>query len=194
MTVSKDLMLAILSLDAYNQGYGKGINHGKTQIGSATVNEVPSGLDDSQWESADFYAVSYTLNADVGDMAADTKIISYRGTDNPYDVINGWVGALGIWQTEQLRMAAEFYRSVTGTTTTDPRTGNAILTGHSLGGGLAGFMAFLLQAFSNPPNSLRQYNPFTPRVCAALKSIWFDHDAVQARIHVFGFDGVAEGF
>jgi len=37
VTISKDLFLAILSMDAYNQGYGRGFEHGKTQIGSAVV-------------------------------------------------------------------------------------------------------------------------------------------------------------
>ncbi len=37
MTVSKDLMLSILSMDAYNQGYGRQINMVGSQIGSATL-------------------------------------------------------------------------------------------------------------------------------------------------------------
>ena len=37
MTVKKDLFLATLSLDAYNQGYGERIEHGETVIGSASV-------------------------------------------------------------------------------------------------------------------------------------------------------------
>lgn len=36
LTISKGLFLGILSMDAYNQGYNKGLDHGKTQIGSAT--------------------------------------------------------------------------------------------------------------------------------------------------------------
>lgn len=32
MTVSPTLMRAMLPMNAYNQGYGKGINHGQTEI------------------------------------------------------------------------------------------------------------------------------------------------------------------
>jgi hypothetical protein len=39
MAISKDLFLAILSMDAYNEGYGAGLKlpAGTSQIGSATV-------------------------------------------------------------------------------------------------------------------------------------------------------------
>lgn len=33
----KDLLMALLSLDAYHQGYERGIQHDKTQIGSAVI-------------------------------------------------------------------------------------------------------------------------------------------------------------
>jgi len=39
--MTKDLLLSILAMDAYNQGAGSGINHGETQIGlSATLLEL----------------------------------------------------------------------------------------------------------------------------------------------------------
>jgi len=37
MTISKELFLAILAVDAYNQNYNPSIGHGKTNIGSAKV-------------------------------------------------------------------------------------------------------------------------------------------------------------
>ena len=37
MTISKDLFLVILAMDAYNQGYGRGPEHGETNIGNANV-------------------------------------------------------------------------------------------------------------------------------------------------------------
>ncbi len=96
---------------------------------------IPGGI------AAGFFAQSYTLNGQ--------KIIAYRGTDEPVtlpwsdiggDVWNGYGTAFGLPFNDQARMAADFFQTVTGTQTTDPSTGNAILTGHSLGGGLAGFI------------------------------------------------------
>lgn len=81
MTDSKDLLLAILSMDAYNQGYGKGLDHGKTQIGIASVSEQSDILPNSAGVNAGFYAISYTLDKAVGDLATNTTVISYRGTD-----------------------------------------------------------------------------------------------------------------
>ncbi len=74
MAVSKDLLLAILSMDSYNRGYEPGILLDGNQIGSATVGGdelLPGGS-----QAADFYAVAYS-DATWG------TIISYRGTDNP---------------------------------------------------------------------------------------------------------------
>lgn len=152
MTVSKDLLLAILSMDSYNRGYGAGVgglsSDAGTQVGTATI-----GLDaeDSTGiaESAGFYAVSYDTSYGT--------VISYRGTDNPIslanlnpwsdeqggDIWNGYGSAAGSSNTNQAHLAAEFYQAVTGTSDSDPRTGSAILTGHSLGGGLAGFIGGL---------------------------------------------------
>ena len=98
MSTSKDLLLAILAMDSYNQGYGKRIDHGKTQIGNATK-KTDSTLvftdpnadpkDTPPDEAAGFYAVSYTTPYG--------KVISYRGTDDfssfafANDFISGWV-------------------------------------------------------------------------------------------------------
>ena len=68
---SSTLMQAILAMDAYNQGYNKGINHGELQIGTAAVNSLPTGYDDSEWQAAGFYAVAYNYDG--------ATIISYRG-------------------------------------------------------------------------------------------------------------------
>lgn len=82
MTISnKDLLLAILGMDAYNHGYGLGINHGNNNIGSATKGVDSSLLVDQDnvplHEDAGFYAISY--DTDFG------TVISYRGTDFPPD-------------------------------------------------------------------------------------------------------------
>jgi len=100
MTISKDLFLAILSMDSYNRGYDAGImndgsndpdglgdaSDGTAHIGSATVsyNLADAGIENTS-ESVGFYAIAYTLGATVGEgndtMASGQTIISYRGTD-----------------------------------------------------------------------------------------------------------------
>ena len=91
MTISKDLYLAILSMDAYNRGYGAGVadggkddtdglgdsSNGTAKIGNATVslNLTDAGLAATA-QTAGFYAVAY-------DDPTYGMIISYRGTDNP---------------------------------------------------------------------------------------------------------------
>ena len=141
MTISKDLFLAILSMDSYNRGYDAGImndgsndpdglgdaSDGTAHIGSATVsyNLADAGIENTS-ESVGFYAIAYTLGATVGEgndtMASGQTIISYRGTDNilglgtpASDLLNGWSFAAGI-QTSTLGLAREFYEAVTGTT------------------------------------------------------------------------------
>ncbi|MDZ7602045.1 MAG: hypothetical protein U1A06_11805 [Hoeflea sp.] len=104
MTVSNELMLAILAMDSYNRGYDAGIGDGQnvvdgvdvdglgeagSTIGSAVVLNfsVPQGS-----QAAGFYAVDYQWNGET--------VISYRGTDNgsiwgnpwssPGDICSGW--------------------------------------------------------------------------------------------------------
>ena len=81
MTTSKDLLLAILAMDSYNQGYGEGLKIDATQIGTATrigaANGMPLDAATAQsWIDAGFYASSYTLTSAVGDLSAGTTIIS----------------------------------------------------------------------------------------------------------------------
>ncbi len=157
MSTSKDLLLAILSMDSYNRGYNPGIEGlGESGfIGSARILSRPNEVDYQEWNDAGFYAVSYTLDASVGEgadvLSAGSTVISYRGTDsqfsfNPWsddaggDVWNGYGSALGSSNTNQAHLAAEFFQAVTGTSDVDPRAGDATLVGHSLGGGLAGFI------------------------------------------------------
>ncbi len=91
MTVSKDLFLAILSMDSYNRGYGAGIGEttdglgsasdGSVKIGAATVsyNLEDAGLADTA-QAAGFYAIAYDVDASgVDGFDNDTTVISYRG-------------------------------------------------------------------------------------------------------------------
>jgi hypothetical protein len=147
MATQTDLFLAILALDAYNRGYNPGMllpDGSTTQIGDATI------LDTSADQSVSFYAVAYSWLGET--------IISYRGTtfaSGPDfgDVLNGWTLSAGYAQASQAQMALAFYSKVQAET---PGGGLGIqLTGHSLGGGLAGFVSDLTGApadvFNNIP-------------------------------------------
>jgi hypothetical protein len=108
MTISKDLFLAIVSMDSYNRGYGSGVgsdedglgSRGGTKIGTATVfkNLKDADLDD-QAEDIGFYAIAYMIGSGVDGLASGTKVISYRGTnaDNASnfvsDALNGYGAA-----------------------------------------------------------------------------------------------------
>jgi Ca2+-binding RTX toxin-like protein len=156
MTINPTLMKAILSMDAYNRGYDAGIKFGNLSgnnsidtasvtIGNATVItssgiliEAGNRLDDD----IGFYAIAYTYNGE--------KVISYRGTDDfngPLDLLtskdvhHGWTMGGGNTASEQARMAVEFYQIIAGAG--NWRTANVSLTGHSLGGGLAGYIGEL---------------------------------------------------
>ncbi|WP_447971535.1 calcium-binding protein [Nitrospira sp. M1] len=163
MAISRDLFLAILSMDSYNRGYNAGINDGGandpdglgglgSKIGNATVIEQDIS---PEAQAAGFYAVAYEWNGET--------IISYRGTDSfatlPWndqggDFWNGYGTGAGSGTSEQARLAAEFYQAVTGTQTGNPLTGSATLTGHSLGGGLAGFIGALYHEDAKIFNSM----------------------------------------
>jgi hypothetical protein len=151
MTISNELMLAILSMDAYNEGYGAGLQIASTNdgtaeaIGTAKISQQSDVAPGSPGFKAGFYAISYYWNGQT--------IISYRGTDNflPWrtsvnggsDVLNGWVAGAGA-NAAQLPLAEQFYDDVTRQTEFYPSyNSNVILTGHSLGGGLAGYIASL---------------------------------------------------
>ncbi len=79
MTISRDLFLSILSMDAYNRGYSPGIANlggAGTGIGNATVGQdAELLLAPGTAQAAGFYAVAYS------DTTWGT-IISYRGTDS----------------------------------------------------------------------------------------------------------------
>ena len=90
---TQSLLLSILAMDAYNQGYDAGLEHGSPKIGSASFSTDSSiKLGENLTKSAGFYAAAYDL--------AGTTVISYRGKDHPdfssaSDILNGWVIATG---------------------------------------------------------------------------------------------------
>ena len=93
MTISKDLFLAILSMDSYNQGYGRGIEHGKTQIGTANKtieSDTEISSEASASAAAGFYAVAYDV-AGSGIAGLDGTVISAQSlaalTHPPQDAL-----------------------------------------------------------------------------------------------------------
>lgn len=136
MAMSDDLYLAILSLDSYNREYGQGIRDVPDgDIGNATRG-VTSALfgknpDDTRVDAtASFFAAAYALNG--------RTIIAYRGTDSILGDLPAFATGAGLPDTTQTELASQFYKVVNnGSINTNP---NIILTGHSLGGGLAGFI------------------------------------------------------
>jgi RTX calcium-binding nonapeptide repeat (4 copies) len=155
MTINRDLFLAILSLDSYNRGYGAGIKflssaHG-TMLGNATI-QKDANDEAGISVAAGFYALSYSVSG-VDGIADNSTVISYRGTDNNLgtyfgeggsDLLNGYSLGAGDYLATQADLALKFYQSVTGFADgNDPFAANVTLTGHSLGGGLAGYVGKL---------------------------------------------------
>lgn len=138
-STSEALLHAILSMDSYNRSYNAGVEINAQYIGDVTyINDSVLLGDDAfgrEDESISFYAAYYEWE--------DQKIISYRGTDdgNPLegDPNYGYALALGDYTVHQAEAAIDFYRLIVPQA--DLLTENITLTGHSLGGGLAGFVA-----------------------------------------------------
>lgn len=151
MPMTDELFLAILAMDSYNRDYGAGVegldaNEGE-KIGQATIvklvepTEPKDGISGTP-KDAGFYGIAYDWNGKT--------VISYRGTDNfadsdvvgGSDITEGWVSGLGV-VSRQVDWALQFYKDVTGKSVFDGKADNVILTGHSLGGGLAGIVSGL---------------------------------------------------
>ena len=159
------LLSALLAMDAYNRGSNPKIalpSGASDEVGTkiANVTVLASTFNSDQ----EFYGIAYKVDNSNGDV-----IISYRGTDDVglvgrlqgKDVVYGWpvgAGAIG----GQAKLAEDFYDEVvnmdedtTNTSVFDKAPTNISLTGHSLGGGLAGYIASISGAqatiFDNMP-------------------------------------------
>jgi hypothetical protein len=144
--MNNDVFLSILAMDSYNRGYGAGVSFGEnsdaagTQLGIATIQSHSSNDLTSPEVASGFYALSYSWNGQT--------VISYRGTDSykifsgASDLWNGWTVGAGFSESPQATLAMDFYQSVTFHSVFDHGS-TPLLTGHSLGGGLAGFIGAL---------------------------------------------------
>lgn len=138
--MSNDLFYAILAMDAYNRGYGAKLSGLSDAVGTKLGNAIVIGsAGDAAAQADGFYAIAYELNGQ--------KIIAYRGTDDTTvfsgssDLWNGWVQGAGILST-QSEDAIRFYERIVGQSVFDRNPG-VVTTGHSLGGGLAGYIGAL---------------------------------------------------
>lgn len=174
-------------MDSYNRGYHAGLGSGIDGLGSASDGTVKIGnatlsynLADANMDAAgaaaNFYAVAYQWGSQT--------VIAYRGTDAILqDAWTGWAVGAGAAidgpayaPGSQAGLAIDFYTSVTGEGVFDGAATNVILTGHSLGGGLAGYIGALTGTsatiFDNMPYS------------AAAFVTWLAHAAYQTGIAV----------
>lgn len=157
MSMSSPLFTAILAMDAYNRGHGARVfglsDENGTRIGTATILT-------SDNDAIAFYAIAYLWNG--------RTVISYRGTDDrnldptdtASDVYTGWISGAGIMGPQSVR-AEQFYDQVTRHSIFDGTLDNVLLTGHSLGGGLAGYIAAITGdpalVFDNMPYGAAAY-------------------------------------
>lgn len=142
--MNDELFKAILAMDAYSRGYDKAIRitGSGTQLGTAQFVGQSSIAANSPEIDAGFYAIAYSYNGQT--------IISYRGTSTSSggatltDVVHGWPMGGGFIDS-QAGLALRFYHDVADAQYpgVDWRFANIALTGHSLGGGLAGYVASL---------------------------------------------------
>jgi serralysin len=123
---SSALINAVLAMDVYNRGVNPALVVSFSQIGDY---QLVAGSIVSTADS--FQAATYQLTGDP-----TTRILAFRGTDDLADVPS-WLGGAGLtgWPTQF--PDAEAYYAKWATTT------HVSLTGHSLGGGLAGYIAAL---------------------------------------------------
>lgn len=156
--MNSNLFKAILAMDSYNRGYNAGIDLRKknatgqyiqdsdttytensvtyrAQLGNAIIYDKKG---DTAAQSIGFYGIAYDLDG----LPGGETVISYRGTDdfngNPLtsnDAKHGWTLGLTNTDSQQGRMAVQFYQAVAGSG--NWLSANISLTGHSLGGGLA---------------------------------------------------------
>ncbi|MGN6776053.1 calcium-binding protein, partial [Rhizobium sp.] len=159
----QDVLLALLSLDAYSRGENAQLAYSAgqlpNQVGTVKFVETSDYIDGAA--TSGFSASHYQLSS-------GETVIAYRGTDfvtdnlsiieTLKDVVFGWLSSFGLLEDDlgngaihlQPYYAQKFYEDVTkrqlfpdAGTGNDTPPQNVIITGHSLGGSLAGFIGSL---------------------------------------------------
>jgi hypothetical protein len=134
--MNKDLLLAILAMDSYNRGYGqhiKGLDdpiskpNATITLGNLRIDDQSDIDIDGPEFQAGFYAIKYVAGADDPNFAANTAIVSYRGT-NPdmlvQDALNGYGLAFGSPYSSQTKLAIDWYKTFIGSSS-NPFDSNA---------------------------------------------------------------------
>ena len=166
--MDSQLFNAILSMDSHNRGYNSGIDFNTydsngnlitasddpslhIQIGNATIYRSAG---DAPAMADGFYAIAYqyTIDSNLQVQPGTGQVtIAYRGTDQflpgngiGSDITNAYGVGAGFPDQTQSELAFAFYRAVSdaqagvGAGLSDPFNADISLTGHSMGGGLAG--------------------------------------------------------
>jgi hypothetical protein len=139
--MTNDLLLALLSMDAYHQGFAKSIPDVGEKIGGASVIDrdslslSPELL--TALQAPGFNATTYSMSG-TGTNLDGAIVISYRGSEDTDDYVNDAQLSVGALAGQTL-LAAKYYFAVKS----KYPTAKIVLTGHSLGGALAGTIASL---------------------------------------------------
>ena len=140
--VSNDIMMAVLSMDTYSRGPdARNAGEGFSETGSIGLYDiVTSSIPSAYAQSFSFYGLAYQKGGET--------VISYRGTHGLAP--DAWFGyGIGGGQSSgvhasQGNIAIDMYEQVTGRDVHQLGAApNVTLVGHSLGGGLAGYVASL---------------------------------------------------
>ena len=162
-----------------------------TQIGNATIIRTQGGEDA---QVIGFYGAAYQIKDENG-LVIDT-VISYRGTDTnlslPFvddsgsDMFNGYGVFVGYPNVPQGEMAFAFYNDLAtqlnAGVAEDPRDAEISLTGHSLGGGLAGLVGSVYGKSGN------LYDNMTFELAAQKAQIISDPDLASANLEFYDED------
>jgi len=158
--MTDDLMNAILAMNAYDFGSHAALDGAaSTGLGSWTRTTY------QDIESNDFGAVTYSNGSKYE--------IAYRGTTTVFgsnffdgDLWNGWTIGGGTDEAADVNAAIAYYQNLLATVTANGGSSADItLTGHSLGGGLAGLVGTIYGVkgylFDNMPFELAAANALT---------------------------------